>query len=97
MACAYCATNLTIPKHLRTKTISIKAKPSSKAKPISVPENEAAKLLRKAQPIAVKAWNFYAVWTWLMRLLPACLVVFIVGIFICLALGALPFVLNLLR
>ncbi len=97
VACEYCGTNINIPKKLRTKTTSTKGKPPSKAKPVSIPENEAAKFLRKAQPIAINAWNFYAVWTWLMRLLPACLVVFIVGIFLCLALGALPFVLNLIR
>lgn len=91
MACAYCGANLTIPEDLR-----IKAKPAMKpqaARAAATPtfEHEAADLLRKAQPIAVKAWNAYALWTWVRPLLPACLVVVVIGFVVCALLGVLPF------
>ena len=96
MACAYCGSNLTIPKNLRTK-----AKPATitppKAKPAIHLEAEAPDLIRKAQPIAIKAWNLYAAWTWMRWLLPTCLTLFVIGIILCVALGALPFVFGLFR
>ena len=97
MACAYCGTNLTIPQELRTKAMPKMERTASKAKPISIPENEAAKLLRKAQPAAIGAWNLYALWTWVRWLLPTCLVIFVIGTLLCIALGALPILLNLMR
>ena len=97
MACSYCGANLSIPSHLQTQ-----AKPkveSAPRKQRSTPslENEAPDLLRKAQPIAIKAWNSYVYWTWLRRLFPACLTILVIGFFACAALGALPFVLALFR
>ncbi len=52
---------------------------------------------RVQRNIAIKAWNFYAMWTWLLRLLPACLIIFLIGFFICAALGALPFVFHFFK
>ena len=97
MACAYCGANLTIPESLR-----VKAKPTAAVKPLKVEpspsfEDEAADILRKAQPIAVKAWNTYAYWTWIRRLLPTCLVITFVSFLICIALGTLPFLFNWFR
>lgn len=97
MACTYCGANLTIPANLR-----VAAKPSAqikppKARPTSSPEIDAPDLLRKAQPFAIKAWNTYAYWTWLRWLVPTCLTILVIGFFICLALGALPFVFGLFR
>ncbi|MBE0672465.1 MAG: hypothetical protein IH588_17960 [Anaerolineales bacterium] len=97
MACAYCGANLTIPEHLRTKSIPNVRETSSKTGPAISPEIDAPDLFRKAQPIAVKAWNLYAYWTWVRWLLPACLTLIIVSLIICAALGALPLMYNLFR
>ena len=97
LACNYCGTNIAIPEKLRTKSEPKKEQNVSKARPISIPENEAAKLLRKAQPVAIGAWNLYALWTWVRWILPTCLIVFVVGFIVCAALGALPFVFGLFR
>ena len=97
MACMYCGANLTIPEHLRIKTNPRMEKISTKPNPIQVPEIDAGDVLRKAQPIAIRAWNLYAYWTWLRWLLPACLTVFVVGILICVALGLIPVIWNLIR
>ncbi len=97
MACSYCGANLTIPEHLRTKAMPKVEKTSPKPKPVFNPEIDAPDLLRKAEPIAIKAWNLYAGWTWLRWLLPTCLTLFVVGIILCVALGALPFMFRLFR
>ena len=97
IACNYCGTNITIPEKLRTKAAPKVEGTASKAKPISVPENEAAKLLLKAQPVAIGAWNLYALWTWMRWILPTCLIVLVLGFFICAALGALPFAFGFFR
>lgn len=95
MACAYCGANLTIPDSMR-----VKAKPTATVKPLKVEpspsfEDEAAGILRKAQPVAVKAWNTYAYWTWIRQLLPTCLVIILLmGLGICVIFGALPFFLS---
>lgn len=99
MACTYCGANLSIPKELR---VPAKPKPTARTqtppvRPALSFEKEAPDLLRKAQPIAVKAWNSYVYWTWLRRLLPACLTILVIVFFACAALGALPFVFGLLR
>lgn len=94
MACTYCGANITIPENFRIKSESKVEKSFSKAKPTQSPEIDASDLLRKAQPIAIRAWNFYAAWTWLRWLLPTCFVLLVVGIIICAALGILPFILN---
>ncbi|HNK63340.1 MAG TPA: hypothetical protein PLE14_04775 [Anaerolineales bacterium] len=97
MICSYCGVNLTIPEEARIRAKpKVESKPP-KAMPTSRLEKEAPDLLRKAQPIAIKAWNTYAYWTWIRWLLPTCLTIFMVGFFICLAFGALPFMLNLFR
>ena len=93
MACTYCGANLTIPADMR-----VKAKPAAevmppKARPTPSLEKEAPDLLRKAQPFAIKAWNTYALWTWVRWLLPACLTIVIAGFIVCALLGILPFVL----
>lgn len=97
MTCSYCGANLTIPEHLRTKAMPKVEKSPSQVKPIIGAEIDAPDLLRKAEPIAVKAWNMYAYWTWLRWLLPTCLTLFVVGCIACVALGALPSVLGLFR
>ena len=97
VACNYCGTNIIIPEKLRTKATLKMEGTASKTKPISVPENEAAKLLRKAQPVAIGAWNLYALWTWIRWILPTCLVIFLVSTVLCVALGAVPIFLRLMR
>lgn len=97
MACSYCGANLTIPEHLRTKAMPKMENISSKASPIPTPEIDTSDILRKAQPIAIKAWNLFAAWTWLRWLIPACLILVVVGIILCVALGSLPFVLGWFR
>jgi DNA-directed RNA polymerase subunit RPC12/RpoP len=97
MACTYCGTNIVIPDKLRIKAIP-KAEPAKlKEKPVPRPEKEAADLLRKAQPVAIKAWNLYAYWTWIRWLMPTCLVILLISIVVCVALGAVPIFINMLR
>jgi hypothetical protein len=95
MACKYCGANLTIPKELRLQAMP---KPAARVqtppvKPAPSIEKEASDLLRKAQPIAIKAWNAYAYWTWLRWLIPACLTFLVIGLVVCAVLGYLPFLL----
>lgn len=97
MACTYCGTNLTIPDSLRTKALPKVEKKPLKAKPVISLEKDAPDLIRKIEPVAIKAWNLYAYWTWLRWLIPTCLTILVFGFFICMALGALPFVFNLFR
>ncbi len=97
MACTYCGANLTIPENLRTKAIPKVEKSFPKPKLVISPEINAPDLFRKAEPIAIKAWNIYAVWTWVRWLLPTCLTILVVGIILCASLGALPFVFRLFR
>lgn len=95
MPCSYCGVNLSIPKKLQKPAKPIPVKNTPKTDPLPNLEKDAPDLLRKAQPIAIKAWNSYVYWTWLRRLFPACLAVLVIGFFVCAALGALPFVLGL--
>lgn len=97
MTCSYCGVTLKIPEQLQTKAMPRVEKVPSQAKPVFSLENEAPDLLRKSQPIAVKAWNMYAYWTWLRWLIPTCLTILVIGFFACVALGALPFVFGLFR
>lgn len=97
MACAYCRANLTIPEHLRTMSQVRAEEMRPKRRPVSNPEIDAANLLRKAQPVAIGAWNLFAMWTWLRRLIPTCLILSIMFFVLCIALGALPFIMNLMR
>ena len=95
MPCTYCGVNLTIPKRLQKAAKPIPVKKVPERKPLPSLEKDAPDLLRKAQPVVVKAWNTYVYWTWVRRLLPACLIILLVGFFICLALGLLPVALGL--
>jgi hypothetical protein len=97
MACAFCGAMLTIPENLRTKEMPKVEKIPPKPDPFQKLEKEAPNLLRKAEPIAIGAWNLYAVWTWLRWLIPTCLTIAVIGFFICLALGLLPVVIRALR
>jgi hypothetical protein len=67
------------------------------AAPVPSLERDAPDLLRNAEPIAIGAWNAFALWTWMRRAIPTCLAVFLIGLCLCLALGALPFILKSLR
>lgn len=95
MSCAYCGANLTIPNHLRTIHRVTAEEMRPKHRPVSNSEIEAADLLRKAQPVAIGAWNLFAMWTWFRRLIPACLALVIIFVVLCIALAALPLILNL--
>ena len=94
MACTYCGANLTIPAHLRTSAPPKVENTPPKAAPAPSLEEEAPDLLRKVQPVAVKAWNTFAWWAWIRRALPACLVIAIIGLCACGLLSALPFLLR---
>lgn len=97
MPCAYCGANLTIPKKLQKAAKPAPVKKSPEAKPLPSLEKDAPDLMRKAQPVVVKAWNTYVYWTWLRRLLPACLTLFLIGFFACLTLGLISVSLGLSR
>ncbi|MBM4426760.1 MAG: hypothetical protein FJ031_05930 [Chloroflexi bacterium] len=94
MTCAYCGANLTIPTPLRTKPKATAANLPPEQKAIPVPEIDAADVIRKAQPIAIGAWNLYARWTWIRWLFPTCLTIFILG---CVALGLIPLIWSFVR
>ena len=100
MACTFCGTNLTVPEELRAKatpratSAPPKVKPLATPKPIKESQVDAPDLLRKAQPIALGAWNAFATWTWLRRLIPGCLIALVLLCLACLALGGLPFLLR---
>jgi predicted RNA-binding Zn-ribbon protein involved in translation (DUF1610 family) len=96
MPCTYCGTTLIIPEAFRTKTILPQKVPAKETK-FQQPEIDPNDLLRKAQPIAYRAFNLYALWTQMRWLLPACLTIFIALIVLCLMLGALPVILKLIR
>ncbi|MFN8381432.1 MAG: hypothetical protein U0V02_05805 [Anaerolineales bacterium] len=97
MTCTYCGANLTIPESLRIKATPKVEKNPSKVKPVVSAEIDAPDLIRKAEPIAVKAWNLYTAWTWIRWALPACLTLIVFGIILCVALGALPLMFKLFR
>ncbi|MEW5938797.1 MAG: hypothetical protein AB1750_03990 [Chloroflexota bacterium] len=94
MTCSYCGANITIPASMRTSAPPKAERPPAMAAPAPRPEVEASEILRQAQPVAVKAWNAYAYWTWIRRALPTCLVVVLIGLCVCAALTVLPFFLN---
>jgi DNA-directed RNA polymerase subunit RPC12/RpoP len=94
MACTFCGTNLTIPEHLRTKPqpkIEKNFKKTESSRPVEI---EAVEVLRKSQPIAIRAWNLFAAWTWLRWLIPTCLTIFIFGMIACVIFGVLPFIIK---
>lgn len=92
MACTYCGANLIIPTSMRKSAPPKVERPPTMAAPRQ--EIDASELLRKAQPVATQAWNTYAYWTWIRRVLPTCLGIVVIGICICAILSALPFILN---
>jgi hypothetical protein len=94
MACTYCGANLTIPVELQKPPTFKVGIPPAKVAPAKSLKEDAPELLRKSQPIAVKAWNTFAYWTWIRRALPACLVIVLIAICVCVVLSALPFFLN---
>ena len=88
MPCLFCGTNLAIPKELQIDAVPLGSNfKFPELKP--TPEAEAAEFLRKAQPVAIKAFNLYAIWTWVRRFLPGCLIS--MAILICLCAGAILF------
>lgn len=93
MSCSYCGANLTIPAELRRSAPKVERPPAMSA-PAPRQEIDASELLRQAQPVATQAWNTFALWTWIRRALPACLVIAVIGACACAALTALPFILN---
>ena len=94
MTCSYCGANLTIPAELRKSAPPRVEKTPAMAAPAPRPEVEASELLRQAQPVVTQAWNTFAWWMWIRRALPTCLVIVLIGICVCVALSALPFILN---
>ncbi len=81
--CAYCGVTLAIPEELQKDPVP----PGSGFKipePETSSEMEAAEFLREAQPVARKAFNLFALWTWVRRFLPGCLVAISIAICLCL-------------
>ncbi len=97
MTCAYCGANLMIPEDLRTMSQARAEMMHPKTSPVPHPEIDAAEFIRKAQPIATGAWNLFAMWTWLRRIIPTCLILSILLITLCIVLGALPVIMNFMR
>lgn len=96
MSCTYCGAAVTIPESMRVK-IAPSQKVQAQEIKFQQPEIDPSELLRKAQPVALRAFNLYALWTWARWILPTCLTIFIASIVICLLFGALPFILRLFR
>ena len=93
----YCGANLTIPKEMRKAGRPVVTKKPPENANRDILQKDASDIPRKAQPIAVRAWNAYAYWTWIRWLLPACLTLLAIGFIVCSLLGLLPFVFNLFR
>lgn len=93
MTCSYCGANLTIPAELRRSAPKVEKAPARVA-PAPRQEIDASEILRQAQPVVTQAWNTFALWTWIRRVLPACLVIVLIGLCACAALTVLPFILN---
>ena len=94
MACEYCGANLTIPESIRIKSMPKVEKFFTKAESVPSLNIDAPDILRKSQPIAIRAWNLFAMWTWLRWLIPACLTIFIISIILCVVFGMLPFIIK---
>lgn len=78
MACEYCGVTLAIPEELQVDAVPL-GSTFKIPDPEPTPEMEASEFLRAAQPVARKAFNLFALWTWVRRFLPGCLVVLIVS------------------
>jgi hypothetical protein len=88
MACTFCGTNLTIPENLRIKSqpkVETNFRKAETSRPVEI---EASEMLRKAQPVAIRAWNLFAMWTWLKWLIPTC---FVISIILCIVLVIILF------
>jgi len=88
MACSYCGSNLAIPKELQRDAVPL-GSTFKTPEPKPSPEMEAADFLRKAQPVATKAFNLFAIWTWIRRFLPGCLIM--LALSVCLCAGSILF------
>ena len=97
MRCTYCGTQLTIPAALRTEAPPKAEEKSRETVQVKGPDLEPEVLLRKAQPIATRAWNAYARWTQVRYFLPTCLTIIVIALCVCASLTILPFVLRALR
>jgi|GEM_PF-798472 len=95
MACTYCGSKLTIPHAMRTKSESKDTQPTSQKITGTHVEINAPEILRRVRPVALGAWNLLAFWNLTKRILPACLVILLLGIVVCFALGFLPIFLVL--
>lgn len=78
MACEYCGVTLVIPEELQEDAVPL-GSTFKFPDPEPTPETEVAEFLRAAQPVARKAFNLFALWTWVRRFLPGCLVVLIIS------------------
>lgn len=83
MACEYCGVTLAIPEELQVDALPL-GSTFTVSQPEPAPEMEAARFLREAQPVAQKAFNLFALWTWVRRFLPGCLAVILVVSCLCL-------------
>ena len=97
MNCGYCGANLTIPENMRIKSAPADEEKTAQAKAFEPEKIQPADVLRKAQPIAIRAWNLYALWSWLRWLLPTCLTILVIGFVLCAALGMIPIIWNMMR
>ena len=61
MPCSYCGSNLAIPEELQQDAVPLGSN-FKFPEPTPSPEMEAAEFLRKAQPVAAKAFNLFAIW-----------------------------------
>ena len=94
MACEYCGSALAIPKELQQDAVPL-GSTFKIPEPTPTVEKEAAEFLRKAQPVAAKAFNLFALWTWVRRFLPGCLVAIVILCLLACVAGGLLF--NLIQ
>lgn len=64
------------PKTLTSQAVAKGEKNVEKTESSRPVEVEAANILRKSQPIAIRLWNLFALWTWLKWLIPICFMIF---------------------
>jgi len=96
MPCSYCGANINIP--ISQRRMAIPAQEDRPAeKHFQQPEIDASDLLRKVQPVARRAFNLYAMWTWLRLVLPTCLVMLVIFFVLCTLLGTMPMFFRLFR
>lgn len=109
MACTYCGANLPIPERLRTQAeppaqprVTPRAIPKPEAKVRERPgqnknrDAEARAALRMARPLIARALNIQWLFSLRRWFIPACLTVVLVALILCVALGMLPVMLNLI-